>query len=157
LVKTRIYLLTKDKFHDPVTQLSDTKQPDKNSHFASRYQYILELDPKQNYQEASKAIEALIKDDSERVPYIVTRAEIEIENEHWDQACDILRQGKLIYPNNVSITSLYVKALINNRQSKEAMQLLEQQLRLPAAPVEYYRLHLKPPRLRGFQASHMNH
>jgi predicted Zn-dependent protease len=150
LVKTRIYLLTKDKFHDPVTQLSDTKQPDKNSHFASRYQYILELDPKQNYQEASKAIEALIKDDSERVPYIVTRAEIEIENEHWDQACDILRQGKLIYPNNVSITSLYVKALINNRQSKEAMQLLEQQLRLPAAPVEYYRLHAQAAQVAGF-------
>jgi predicted Zn-dependent protease len=152
LVKTRIYELSKDKIHDPVAQLSEEKTPDKNSHFAKRYQYVLELDPKQNYQEASKAIEDLIKDDNERVPYIVTQADIEMANEHWETAGDILKRGKLIYPNNVSITLLYAKALMKNQQSKEAMQLLEKPLREPTPPVEYFKLYAEAAQIAGYSS-----
>lgn len=152
LVKTRIYELSKNKIHDPVNQLSEDKTPDKNSPFAKRYQYVLELDPKQNYQQASRAIEDLIKDDNERVPYIITQAEIEMANEHWQTACDILKRGKLIYPNNVSITLAYAKALMKNQQSKDAMQLLEKQLREPAPPVEYFRLYAEAAQVAGYSS-----
>jgi predicted Zn-dependent protease len=112
----------------------------------------LELDPKQNYREASKAIEELIKDDNERVPYIVTQADIEMANEHWETAGEILKRGKLIYPNNASITSLYAKALMKNQQSSEAMQLLEKQLRQPTPPVEYFKLYAQAAQLAGFSS-----
>jgi predicted Zn-dependent protease len=152
LVKTRIYLLSKDKNHDPVAQLDLDKAPDKNSHFANRYQYVLELDPKQHYQEARRAIQELIRDDNERVPYIITQADIETANEHWEAACDILKRGNLIYPNNVSITLAYASSLIKNQRSKDAMQLLEQRLRAPSSPVDYYKLYAQAAQTAGFQS-----
>jgi predicted Zn-dependent protease len=150
LVKTRIYEITKDKIHNPLPQISNSTPPGKNDHFSKRYQYVLELDPKKDYQKAKQAIAELIKDDNERVPYIVTQAEIEMANEHWDMACDILRRGLLIYPNNASITLLYGSALIRDNRNKEAMQLLEQQMRWPAPPPEYYKLHAEAAQQAGF-------
>ncbi|MGD8594114.1 MAG: M48 family metalloprotease [Gammaproteobacteria bacterium] len=149
LVKTRIYEITKDKNHDSLVQTSNSTPPGKNDNFSKRYQYVLELDPKKNYQTAKQAIAELIKDDNERVPYIVTQANIETANEHWDRACDILQRGLIIYPNNESITLLYGSALIRDNRSKDAMQLLEKQMREPAPPPEYFKLHAEAAQHAG--------
>lgn len=152
LVKTRLYIKSKDKTRELQPSAASKKPPDKNQHFAKRYQYILELDPKQHYKEASQAMEDLIKDDNQRVPYIVTRAEIEMANEQWGKACEILQHGLLIYPSNTSITLLYGAALIRNNQNHEAMQLLEKQIRLPASPPEYYKLHAEAAQHAGLSS-----
>jgi predicted Zn-dependent protease len=152
LIKTRIYKITKDKIQNPLAQTSNSTPPGKNEHFSKRYQYVLDLDPKKNYREAKQAIIDLINDDNERVPYIVTRAEIEMANEHWDEACDILQRGLLIYPNNESITLLYSSALIRDYKNKEAMNLLEKQMRLPTPSPIYYKLHAEAAQQAGLKS-----
>ena len=151
LIKTRIYELTKDKIHaQPQTPIPPPAG--KTDNFPKRYQYVLELDPRSDYKKAQQAIENLIKDDNERVPYIVTEAEIESANQHWDKACSILQRGLIIYPNNAPITLLYGTALIRNNQAKEAMQLLEKQTRLPGAPPEYYKLYAEAAQQNGLNS-----
>ncbi|KPJ92906.1 MAG: hypothetical protein AMJ53_08475 [Gammaproteobacteria bacterium SG8_11] len=150
LVKMRVYQISKQKNNSPMAQASFSTPPGRNDHFSKRYQYILELDPKKSYREASQAIAELIKDDNERVPYIVTQAEIEMANEYWDKACDILKRGLLVYPDNVPITLLYGLALIKGNQSVQAMQLLEKQMRSSTPYPEYYKLHAEAAQQAGF-------
>jgi len=140
LIKTRIFHLTR-KSGDHSPQLSRKQIANEHNHFAKRYQYILEIDPLTKYKEAKQAIADLIKDDEARVPYIVTQANIEIANQHWPEACKFLKRGLLIYPNNEAIIVLYGSALIRDNNSKDAMQLLEKEIRNnSSAPPEFYKL-----------------
>ena len=149
LMKTRIFYLTQKSVSHHL-QLTRTQISNEHNHFAKRYQYILELDPISKYKEARQAIADLIKDDDVRVPYIVTQANIEMTNEHWSEACIMLKRGLLIYPSNEPMTLLYAKSLIRDNKANDAMQLLESEIRNSTKPpADYYRLYAEAAQKLG--------
>lgn len=149
LVRARVYQFSNTVKPSTFTVKAAQQLTPKNNHYSKRYQYILALDAKKNYREAKKAIADLIKDDNARVPYFVTQAEIEMQNEKWREAIDLLGQGLMVYPHNVPMTLLYAECLIRDNNGNQAMKILEDQIRQPSSPINYFKLYAEAAQQTG--------
>ena len=106
--------------------------------FAKKYAYALALLEHEKFDQARKIINTLIKDDQERVPYLLTQANIEIKAGQIDKAIKYLSAALNLYPNNSPLTILYTKILLDDNQTKLSKQLLKEQLRHnPSNPALY--------------------
>ncbi len=93
---------------------------------ARRYGIVLALSKLERWQEASTQLDALIKDDPQRVAYIIARSDILLGQKNTDQAIDILRRALELSPGNHPLTMHLAKALQQAQRFRSADQLLSE-------------------------------
>jgi len=126
LVKTRVqYLVAYESNNDNITsRLELEKVP--ASLPLEYYQASLEAMKEKKFTQARQDLKKLTASDSERVIYLVTQAEIELEDGKADTAIKILSSALLNYPNNRPLSELYADALIKGGKPEQARLVLEE-------------------------------
>ncbi len=74
-------------------------------------------------------LEALIRDDSPRIPYLLALSELHKQRGDYTAALRLLRRYLDYYPNNVPLITYYADMLIEEDQSPQAVELLERHIK----------------------------
>lgn len=151
LVRARLNQITHNK-ETGENPLTPSQAPPQSSHYAKRYQQVLDLYSKQRYEIARSYIKQLIKDDTVRIPYIITQAEIELADKHPDRAVEILKYGITLYPNNTSMSLFFASALIKNNQAKQAMAVITEQIRATGPQLQLFNMQAEAAKQAGLKS-----
>jgi predicted Zn-dependent protease len=119
---------------------SSLKSGNYRNEFAQEYGYTLALLKNEQFDQARDSIKSLIAKDSERVPYLLTQAQVEINTGNQDVALDQLANALKLYPHNTPLTILYAKTLLDNNQPEKSKKLLQAQIRHNALNPVLYKL-----------------
>ena len=139
LMRARTRVLTHDNPYELIrsyqAQLQDGRYKNR---LAVRYGYALSLSKGGRQDDARKQLKTLIKEDRERIPYVIALAEVEIAAGNLDHALDIFADGLRLNPRNMPLTRHYAQALLLARKPGRAKELLEQYTRhATPAPADY--------------------
>lgn len=121
------------------------------SDFAGRYNQILIMQDAGKRKQALNSIAGLIADDSLRIPYLITQAEIEITEKNIDAALEVLARALMLYPQNRPLSTLYATTLLDVGQPKNAMRVLQPFVRQKNIIDPYmYKLYAKSAKKAGY-------
>ena len=104
---------------------------------AARYGYALALlaagDPEQAHPHAVR----LLKQNPDRIPYLILSARIDMERGAQSQALETFERALLNYPNDYPLTYFYADALLRAGKAEQARELLQDYMnsRTPNASV----------------------
>lgn len=121
--------------------------------YAQRYSHTLALMSEDKLDAARSSISKLIKDDQERIPYLLTQAQIEIQDGSMQKAISLLSQSLKLYPSSTPLIILYTKILIDDGQIKQSKQLLKQQIRHDPENPYLYKLLAHAEKKDGFNSA----
>lgn len=121
--------------------------------FAQKYGYTLALLASNDLVESRKVINSLIKADQERVPYLLTQAQIEIDAGDPQLANKLLVKALKLYPNNEPLTVLYTSVLLETGDTETSRKLLKEQIRYNPANPLLYELLAKAEKRAGFSSA----
>jgi len=107
---------------------------------AARYAYALALLANHDPQAARIEVARLLATDPERIPYLITQANIEMATNNTAAALAVYRQAQHLYPNNPAVTINEVQTLIQAKRSKEARDLLQGFMRDRSPDPSWYKL-----------------
>ncbi len=121
--------------------------------FAHKYGYALALLASNDLVESRKVINSLIKADQERVPYLLTQAQIEINAGDPQLANQLLVKALKLYPHNEPLTVLYTNALLETGGTEISRKLLKEQIRYNPTNPLLYELLAKAEKRAGFSSA----
>lgn len=108
------------------------------------------------FDKARKNLDALLKKDSNRIAYLLARAELESKANNNKQALARYKKAMDIYPGNVPLTYGYVHALLKADEPAKARDVIKNHLRIGAQlPALYQLLAEAESRLGDESASHV--
>lgn len=142
---------------DPAKLVKQYTESLKSGKFANaigeKYGYALALYANRNYQKALQTITQLIQHDRERVPYLVTKAQIEIDANNLNRANKTLDNALKLYPHNEPLTELFAQTLIDMRQPEKAKLIIQEQIRYSPSNPAIYKLLAQAEDNLGFSGS----
>jgi predicted Zn-dependent protease len=97
---------------------------------AERYGYAIALARARRYQEAREQLTILMKQDPERIAYIILSAKIDIATDKTLKALQDLDTALLLYPGNYPLTMVYAQTLLRADKPKAALKLLSDHIRV---------------------------
>ena len=107
-----------------------------NKLIASQYGYILSLIRVEQFQEANRQIDGLLKQYPHKIAFLLAKAEIQSKSNKPNDAIKTYRRALGIYPGNESILHDYLDCLIKQKKYKETSIELESFLKSqPKNPV----------------------
>ncbi len=112
--------------------------PDKQA--AYQYGLVRSLLKVNNYKEALKTLKPLRAQDTDRIIYIVTEAEIYMAQEDHKKAKKTLSQGLRIAPDNYSLSIYYAQVLLRLKEAELAAEHIEKLLLHRTYNAELWRL-----------------
>jgi len=124
-----------------------------NNEFAHKYGYALALVASEDLIEARKVISALIKDDQERVPYLLTQAQIEVNSGKLKLALTLLKKALKSYPHNEPLTILYTTTLLDTGNTDLSRKLLKEQIRYHPSNPLHFKLLATAEKRAGFNSA----
>jgi len=107
---------------------------------AARYVYGLALSNAGKYKQAKQVLESLLKEDPQRISYLMAKAQILFKSGEVKPALDIYRRSLKNYPHDHTVTLYYAKALLQLGKAKQTRVLLHEQLAHREADAEFYKL-----------------
>ncbi len=110
----------------PATLLQRWQQEQGTNGEARRYGMVLALSKLERWQEASAQLDDLLKDDPQRIAYIIARSDILIGLQKLDQAVELLSDALDLSPNNHPLTMQLAKVLQQQQRFRQADQLLSE-------------------------------
>lgn len=131
----------------------DLKQAQGEQQIALRYGYTLSLIRLEKYDEALKQINALLKQDPQRIAYLIAKADINVQSGHVQQAIKTYENALQLYPGNSALTYDYANALLQDGQYKKAERVLDTFLKTPAENPNFYQLLARATTKTGKPAS----
>jgi len=128
LIKSRMQFLVAPKSNnDRLVSPLELGKP-KVSQPLEYYQAALVAMSEKNYSAARTYLQNVIKLDQARIIYIVTQAELELDEGKTASAVNMLAAALLNYPNNRPLTELYADALIKGGNPEKARSVLEKHI-----------------------------
>ena len=107
---------------------------------AEQYGYALSLIETGDFNKARGILNELLKQDPDRIAYLLARASLEsMANEH-PQAIAHFKQALANYPGNGPLTLAYAQALLRAGKPAEARQLINEYQRTKPDEPEFYKL-----------------
>ncbi|MDX1823944.1 MAG: M48 family metalloprotease [Thiohalomonadales bacterium] len=107
---------------------------------AEQYGYALSLIETGEFDKARPLLNELLKQDPNRIAYLLARARLESMANHHKQAIAYFKQALANYPGNGPLTLAYAHALLRSDMPKEARQLIiDYQRNKPNEP-DFYKL-----------------
>ena len=107
---------------------------------AAHYAYALALLANHNPTAAQSEMTALLAKDPERIPYLITQANIAMDMGNTTAALAIYQQAQRIYPNNRAVTINEVQLLLQIKRPQEARDLLQSLMRDHTPDPFWYKL-----------------
>lgn len=131
--------------------LKNNQLKDKN---ALRYGYALSLAAGNNYAEAKKILDELLKQDPYRANYLTAKAQIALANRQYKDVLNVTEQALALYPNHYALTAMRAEALIQTNAGKSASLLLQRHLAdTPLPEPQIYKLLARAEDQAGAPAS----
>lgn len=96
---------------------------------AWRYGYALSLEAAGRYDQAHELLTELLAKDKQRIAYIIALAQVEQDMKNSKKSLQLLSDALKLYPDNGPLTLSYVNALLQDRQSKTARDILQTHMR----------------------------
>lgn len=96
---------------------------------AQRFGYVLALIDDRQYTKASDLLKSLLLQRPEQIAYIITQAQLLNKSGKPGEGAQTLKDGLDLYPGNYPLTIYYAESLLDLGKSREALELLEKQLR----------------------------
>lgn len=96
----------------------------------ARYALALAYSSDNQHEKALEQIDSLLARESNRITYLVTRAEIMIKGRRADEAYHFLQRPLLVNPDNYPLLMTQAQALIEQRNYSEAVTVLEKMAQL---------------------------
>ncbi len=121
--------------------------------FAHKYGYALALLANKDWVKSRKVINSLIETDQERVPYLLTQAQIEINAGKPQLANKLLVKALKLYPHNEPLTVLYTNTLLETGNTDTSRKLLKEQIRYNPENPLLYELLAKAEKRAGFSSA----
>jgi predicted Zn-dependent protease len=107
---------------------------------AEQYGYALSLIETGEFDKARELLNELLKQDSDRIAYLLARARLESMANHHKQAITYFKQALANYPGNGPLTLAYARALLRSGKPAEARQLITDYQRSKPDEPEFYKL-----------------
>lgn len=107
---------------------------------AEQYGYALALMSNGEYPAARHQIEALLKQDPDRLSYLIARAHIETAARRPDDAVALFKAARQIHADDLVLDLYFVEALIGNEQYTEAKEVLKRHLLVRRTDPRLHRL-----------------
>jgi predicted Zn-dependent protease len=107
---------------------------------AEQYGYALSLMETGEFESARKILNDLLKNDSDRIAYLLARARLESMANQHQQAINHFKQALANYPGNGPLTLAYAQALLRAGHPKEARQLITEYQRHKPDEPKFYKL-----------------
>ena len=107
---------------------------------AEQYGYALSLIETGEFDKAREVLNELLKQDSDRIAYLLARARLESRANHHQQAIAYFKQALANYPGNGPLTLAYAQALLRGGKPAEARQLITAYQRSKPDEPEFYKL-----------------
>ena len=105
---------------------------------AEQYGYALSLMETGEFEPARKILSELLKNDPNRIAYLLARARLESMANQHPQAITHFQQALANYPGNGPLTLAYAQALLRGGQAKQARDVInEYQRNKPDEPLFY--------------------
>ena len=137
------------KEHAQTTTVKSPHQDD----YSGRYEQVLRLLKQQQLDKAREQINSLIRDDRTRIPYIITKTEIEIASGNIETAIDILARALILYPQNQILSLSYAESLLLANKSRNAMSVLQGFIRnRDAIDLRMYKVYASAADMANFQS-----
>lgn len=131
----------------------DLKQAQGEQQMALRYGYALSLIRLEKYDQALKEINLLLKQDPQRIVFLLTKADVYVRAGHVPLAIQIYERALQLYPANSALTYNYASALLQEGKYTRAEQVLETFLKVPTDNPNFYQLLAKATTKTGKPAS----
>jgi len=144
LIKAKLKVLTGDMHYDMDffrKQLSNAISIQQKA--GARFGIALALQKEHHTIKAIDHMQQLLKEDPDRLEYLVTTADMHMEIGHNDAALTLYEKAIALNPKNVYAVRQYATALLSLHQNKQAISLLRNQIQSmtdDASPVFYHLL-----------------
>ncbi len=127
LLKVRLaFIITKDP-NVLLTKYSRALQTGQTGNrFAMQYGLAMAYAATGRLADARNQLMALLKEDRDRSPYLLTLADVETKLNHPDAALKVLANGISLYPTNLNMGIRYAQLLIASDDTGKARQLLRE-------------------------------
>ena len=107
---------------------------------AQRYGYVRSLIWARQYKKAKRELDSLLTNHSERVDFIVLKAELMEKSGDPKESLKILESSLKLYPGNNPLTLNYGRILLDQKLPEMALKLLEEQLRTRSGSTRLFSL-----------------
>jgi len=141
LIKAKLRVITADDRAKLAKRLAaELEEGSYQNHAAQLYAYSLALLESDQADEAFKQVEKLIKLDGEKIPYLILKANIEIERNNTAAGFSLFSETLSLNPGNPAISLHYADALLTDKQPNTAKQLLHSMNDYQPTPLFYQML-----------------
>ncbi len=138
LIKTKLAI---NSFPDPEKALQKYKNLVKtDNNISNRYGYALALLKSEQFALAEQTILNLIKDDAERVAYLITLGQAQLKQNKFDDCFATYKKALLIYPDNYPLIHHYTVALLYSKSYEDGLKLIQQKIELVQKHPSLYKL-----------------
>lgn len=119
-----------------INQMRDPKKAEekyskmlkKDNSFSNRYGYALALLKTNKAKHAEQIISSLIKDDTERVSYLIALGQTQLKQKKYNKCYRTYQNALAIYPGNYPLAHHYAFALLYSGNYKKGLIFIQQQL-----------------------------
>jgi len=154
LIRARLHVLGQRKSELEVSTkiLAAKFEKDKTANLPLQYELALRYSKLEQHNAAQDLLHKLIKQDRLRVVYVIALAQNDINAQRYSSALKTLAETLILYPENLPLTWLYAETLLLDRQPKNAMQVLQHQIRSRPVTPEIYKTFAMAAQQAGFAA-----
>jgi predicted Zn-dependent protease len=147
LIQARTAILTDKTDSNPFTNNERTITDS-----ARRYYQALLADKSNDYPQARKLLASLLHSDPRRLIYHYTAAQIELDDNHPEQARLILQKALGTFPGNPLLTEQYAKALLQLNKAQMAYNTLKTAINRHPKQLYFYQTYAKAASSMGNNA-----
>lgn len=127
LLKTRVRVFYSKEINKLIKQLENELEGNTTfGQISSRYGLVLALTKAKRYKEAEKMLKPLLKQNPDKIAYVLAKANIASADEKYAKAARILAPHYKNNPNNYPLTMYYADALIDQGNADKAALILKQ-------------------------------
>ncbi|MDH5727715.1 MAG: M48 family metalloprotease [Gammaproteobacteria bacterium] len=135
LIKAKLRVLTDDNPSDLIKRYeAELKEGSYRHRPAELYGYAMALLDNRQYDKARKILDQLIREDRERISYLILKGRIEMAAGNHKTGLEIFHEGLMLNPSNTSLSIYYADGLIRDQQPQAAIDILQPMInRQPSA------------------------
>ncbi len=124
-IQAKLRVLTQDSASSAVDYFAaGLNKGDAETRRVAHYGYALALTRAGDFAAARKHAGELLKDDQERITFVLAAAEVESADRRFDTAIEMLEDALLLFPRHHALTMALGEAMINAGQQDKARRLL---------------------------------
>ena len=129
LMRARVQVSYADNAGAAIKRFKAALENKEGNATAARYGLALAYIKTNQLKEAHTELQALLKQDPDRITFIAAQAELESRGGNYVEAADLLRQQLSINPDNHPLTMQYAEILLKQGNAKETQKLLQRQVK----------------------------